>query len=322
MTRDTMKRMIILILFLLHAAGCGNSGGKVFFINSYHEGYGSSDDITEGIVETMAETDVQLEIFYMDTKRNTDEPYALAKADEALRAIERFQPDVIIASDDNAVKYVIEPNFKGGPIPCVFCGVNWSAEKYGLPTANVTGMLEVLPLEDSIALIRRYYHAIGDISIITENSLSEQSSREYLEPVFVSMGLAPDFQLVNTFEEWQSAFSEANQTADCIFIPTNGAVRNWVNETARVFVHENIKVPVFTCDDFMMPYAVFGLTKVAREQGEWAAETALRIIGGESPGDIPITRNSQVKMYFNPALAGQIGFTLDESELESAIIVE
>jgi hypothetical protein len=31
---------------------------------------------------------------------------------------------------------------------------------------------------------------------------------------------------------------------------------------------KNIKIPIVTCDDFMMPFAVFGLTKVAKEQGD------------------------------------------------------
>lgn len=319
-----MKRTLILPLFLMLAAGCGGDGGgsNVFYINSYHEGYGSSDDITAGIAETLAGADVELEIFYMDTKRNTGEAFAVGKATEALEAIERFDPDVIIASDDNAVKYVIAPHFRNGPLPCVFCGVNWSADTYGLPTANVTGMVEVLPVEESVALLRRYYPDMKTISVITENSLSEQSSREYLEPLFVSLGFAPDYHLVDTFDGWRTAFEAANMAADCIFIPTNGAVKGWDDEAARAFVRDTIRVPVFTCDDFMMPYAAVGLTKVAREQGEWAAGAALRIIAGESPADIPVTHNKQVKRYFNPALAGLIGFTPDARDLESATVVE
>jgi hypothetical protein len=36
----------------------------------------------------------------------------------------------------------------------------------------------------------------------------------------------------------------------------------------------------------MAPSAAYGLTKVAREQGECAAQTALRIFAGSRPADI------------------------------------
>jgi ABC-type uncharacterized transport system substrate-binding protein len=67
-------------------------------------------------------------------------------------------------------------------------------------------------------------------------------------------------------------------------------------------------VPVFTCDDFMMVYAVFGLTKIAKEQGEWAARTALQILDGQSPAQIPVTRNTQTAAWINPLLAESAGF--------------
>jgi ABC-type uncharacterized transport system substrate-binding protein len=66
--------------------------------------------------------------------------------------------------------------------------------------------------------------------------------------------------------------------------------------------------PVLTCDDFMMPYAVFGLTKVAREQGEWAARTALAILAGKAPQEIAVTQNQQTQAWLNRTLAARIRF--------------
>jgi ABC-type uncharacterized transport system substrate-binding protein len=93
-----------------------------------------------------------------------------------------------------------------------------------------------------------------------------------------------------------------------IYLPTNGAIKGWDEPDAKAFVARKIRVPVFTCDDFMMPYAVFGLTKIAREQGEWAAQAALSILGGKSPGQIAITRNSRTEAWINRALARKVGF--------------
>jgi len=93
-----------------------------------------------------------------------------------------------------------------------------------------------------------------------------------------------------------------------IYLPTNGAVRNWNDEEAKSFVRREIRKPVFTCDDFMLPFAVLGLTKIAREQGEWAATTALEILGGRSPAEIPLARNMRTRALWNKELAALVGF--------------
>jgi hypothetical protein len=58
----------------------------------------------------------------------------------------------------------------------------------------------------------------------------------------------------------------------------------------------------------MMPYAVFGLAKTAVEQGEWAARTALEVLAGKKPSDIPVVRNRRRIAYLNASLAAAIGF--------------
>lgn len=117
-------------------------------------------------------------------------------------------------------------------------------------------------------------------------------------------------------------FAKANETADLIFLPTNGAIKDWNDEHARRFVQTQMVVPVFTCDDFMMPYATFGLTKVAKEQGRWAAKAALEVIRGRSPHSIPVARNTQTVAFFNAGLAKKIGFRPAAHLLDRYRVVE
>ena len=100
----------------------------------------------------------------------------------------------------------------------------------------------------------------------------------------------------------------AQSEAEVVYLPTNGAIRGWDDRAAREWVRNHIRKPVVTCDDFMMPYAVFGLTKVAREQGDWAGRAALEILHGKKPGEIPVTENRQTRCLVNPVLAARIGF--------------
>jgi len=314
--------LVLVTSTLLCAPGCqSESRKKIFYINSYHDGYPSSDDVRDGILETLKEEAVTLEIFYMDTKRKPESDEVEARVREALEKIDRFAPDLILASDDNAVEKIVVPHLQDRGLPIVFCGVNWSADKYGLGE-NVTGMLEVLPLRECIQTITRLNPDVRRISVLSENSQSERNNRELLDTLYRNLGMEVTYKLVDDFAQWKSAFEALSTSTDLIYLPTNGAIRNWYREEAMLFVESNLRIPTITCDDFMMDYCVFGLTKDAKEQGEWAAQTALKIIEGRSPSDIPITRNSRFNAYLNSKLAHAIGFNLSGKAAENLIILD
>lgn len=299
---------LFLLLSCLACASLAQQPQRVFYLNSYHEGYGSSDDITRGLRATLAAANIELQTFLMDTKRRSSEAEIQQQAAAAVAAIRQFNPAVIIASDDAAVQYVIAPHFKNGPTPVVFCGVNWSAQQYALPRQHVTGMLEVVPIVETITTIRKYYPRAKTLFVLSEDNLSEQSNRRAMEPLFAQLGLRVRYAYARDYPSWKQHFLAAQQQADLIYLPTNGAIKGWNDAEARAFVRKNMRRPVLTCDDFMMPYAVFGLTKVAREQGEWAARTALAILAGKAPQAIAVTQNQQTQAWLNRTLAARIRF--------------
>jgi ABC-type uncharacterized transport system substrate-binding protein len=153
--------------------------------------------------------------------------------------------------------------------------------------------------------------------VLSENSQSERNNRELLDTLYRNLGMEAEYRLVDDFDQWKSAFKELVVSSDLIYLPTNGAIRNWNRKEAIFFVEQNLKVPTITCDDFMMDYCVFGLTKDAKEQGEWAAQTALEILDGKSPSDIPYARNSRFNAFLNRKLAKAIGFNLLEEPEEN-----
>jgi ABC-type uncharacterized transport system substrate-binding protein len=280
-------------------------GKRIFFVNSYHEGYGSSDDVARGLRETLEPAGIILETAFLDTKRRPAEgDAAAARALERLRA---FRPDVVVVSDDAAVKHLVVPQLKDGPVPVVFCGVNWSADAYGLPAANVTGMVEVVPILETLDTVRRHLPVARRLFVLSEDSLSEAANRRHLDPLYRRAGWDVTWSLVGDYATWKREFRRG-QAWDVVYLPTNGAVAGWDDADARRFVGETICRPVVTCDDFMIPYAVLGLVKVAREQGEWAGRAALEILAGRRPSDIPLVHNTQTRALFNADLAARIGF--------------
>ena len=75
------------------------------------------------------------------------------------------------------------PHYKDADLPFVFCGLNWDASSYGLPYANVTGMVEVTPIPQIIRLLRSY--AKGDrIGYLAEDTTTKRKELEYHERLF------------------------------------------------------------------------------------------------------------------------------------------
>ena len=71
-----IKIAFILIVFsglVFSFFGCQSvkKGKRIFYENSYHQGYGSSDDVMAGIKNTLAKQNVRLEIFFLDAKRKS-----------------------------------------------------------------------------------------------------------------------------------------------------------------------------------------------------------------------------------------------------------
>ena len=71
----------------------------------------------------------------------------------------------------------------------------------------------------------------------------------------------------------------------------------------------------------MMPYAVFGLTKIANEQGIWVALTAKKIMTGSNVADFPVTRNQESTYWINSTLAEKIGFEADSVLINKSILL-
>ena len=63
---------------------------------------------------------------------------------------------------------------------------------------------------------------------------------------------------------------------------------------------------------WMMPYAMFGMTKVPEEQGEWAGKVAIETLKGTKPSDIPIIPNRNFNIIVNNTLLDYAQIKLPE----------
>lgn len=298
-----------------------NSKKKIVYINSYHKGHPSSDDIMKGFMDNIPSDSFEVYSWYMDTKRNPTEEFIEKKARELVDSIKKADPDILVVSDDDAVKYIVEPNLNQLSMPIVFCGVNWTDKEYNLPPEQVTGILEILPVADAVNTIISSYPNAEKLLVLNENTTTSRKEKQILDTLFQNAGIEVSFLLVDTFEEWKRAFSIGNQEYDIVYVSTHAAIKGWDKNEAVLFSKENIQVPVFTCEDFMMPYAVLGVTKIAIEHGIWVANTTKKILSGSSPANFPVTRNKLSKTWLNKTLAEKIDFRADSVFMKNAVII-
>lgn len=280
------------------------AGKRVLYVNSYHLGYPGSDPIAEGIAAVLDPLGISWRTLYMDTKRNPAEDFSRAAALRVRGEIAAMDPDVVIASDDNAAKYLIAPYYRDAGLPFVFCGVNWDAAVYGFPYRNVTGMVEVALVPEILAHLRRY--AKGErIGFIAGEHLSERKNLEHYRARF---GIRFErVYFAATFAQWQDAFLRLQDEVDMVTMTSHAGIGDWDQAAALAFVERHTRVPVGTEHEWEMPLALVGVLKDFREMGEWSARAALMILDGTPPTRIPIAANQRGRLMFNPRIAARLG---------------
>ncbi|MFW2437748.1 MAG: ABC transporter substrate-binding protein [Arenicellales bacterium] len=270
------------------------------YVSSYHKGYAWSDGIERGL---RAELNGHCDLiqFDMDTKRNRSELYKTQKAVDLARKIKAIKPEVIIASDDNAARYLIAPYFSGGDIPVVFCGINWTVKEYGFPASNVTGMVEVTAFRPMLDWASKLTRPGARGVYIGTDALSELKDYMFLSKVAAEMGLTIDRIIVDDQQAWMSALEQSNE-ADFIILGTSSGINGWDEKTLLPFVREHVDKLILTSYRQMMPFAMIGFVKIPEEQGEWAAKTAIAIHEGVPIQRIPIIANRKWEVYENTSL--------------------
>lgn len=295
---------ILIVLLLLPTLSSAEARKKILFVDSYHEEYIWSSDITTGIRAVLdLRPDVELKIFRMDTKRHMTESFKREAADKARQLIESWHPDVVIAADDNAAKYLVAPYYKNAAIPFVFCGLNWDASVYGLPVDNVTGMLEVSLFEKTVGTLRQY--AKGNrIGYLASDTISER--KEY-ENIVKRFGGGMEAHFVSTFSELKQAYLDLQKSADMLILQECRSVKGFNHLGMIQFVREHTEIPTAAMQKYLNHYALFTYAKLGEEQGEYAAQTALDILAGADPKTIPVVENKQASTYLNMKLAKRMG---------------
>ena len=295
---------------------------KVLFVNSYHKGYKWSDDIETGIFKALnlkGRYHIDYKTFRMNSKIQNREEQIQRAALQAKELIDSWQPDVVIACDDNAAKFLLQPYFLHSSLPVVFCGINYDASVYGLPAKNITGMVEVEHIPQTLSLLQKYAHG-NRLGYIGADDMSNRKSLALHKKL---LGIEyTDGSLVSTFDEWKSEYSRLQHSVDMLIIINPVGIQGWDPPQVDQFLQTATHIPSGAVGDSEIRYALLGQVKIAEEQGWWAGKTALQILHGAAPASIPVTQNTKGRLYVNMFIANTLGIKFPLSLLEQATIYE
>jgi hypothetical protein len=157
---------------------------------------------------------------YLEIDSLPDEKHRLEEGIEGRRGVDQFDPDVIIAADDEAQAYVAR-YYVGKTRPkIVYAGIDHTPQTYGyLGAINVTGVGETLPLTAIREAVSALYP--GQPARVAVLTMPGQTGEGQMQQV-THFNWAP-LQLVNhqvlpDFPAWQHAIGDLDSKADVVLV--------------------------------------------------------------------------------------------------------
>ncbi len=323
-----MKRhyLLISLLLLIIILGCAKAGKKVLLVFSYHPKFSWVIEETIGVEDVFKDKGITIEKFYLDTKRHTDSEWMKNIADEAVKKIDEFKPDVVIVFDDNACELVAK-KYIGKKLPFVFCGMNAEPDVYGFPAENITGVLERHHIKESIDLLKKLVPDIKKYAIITDASHTSKVFVNGINGMEYPIEFCESYT-INDFDDWKEKVNELQTKVDAIglfvyhTIKKKGEELSLPPEEVLKWTLKSNKLPEFAILDFTIrDGALCGVTLSGSEQGKTAAEITLVILDGEKPSDIPIKCPEKGNPIINEKRAKELNIKIPEDILDKVEIV-
>jgi two-component system, cell cycle sensor histidine kinase and response regulator CckA len=302
-----------------------DSGPKILILHSYHQGYLWTDMIQEGVSRSLSATFPKAELYveYMNTKRQVRE-VLFPQLQELYRlTYKNTQFDVIVASDNNALDFLLlyrDSLFPG--VPVVFCGINDIFKYKFNPEGNYTGVSEDLDIESTIAIALKLHPKTKKVALITDATetglinldLARKTAQKFPAISFVELHKLTVGNLGSRLKQLED---DTIILALAFFRDPDG--KTFTQSESMEFIVNASGRPVYTVWDFyMIPGAVGGKLLSGRLQGEDAAMLVSRILRGEKAGAIPIIESPTAYIF---DYAGIRKFNISESQLPAGALV-
>jgi len=298
-----------LMVFPAAAAAQGPPGRKVLILHSYHFGYDWTESIGAGIRSVFQGNRViaDLHVEFMDARRHNS-PSDLARLHDYYKhKFQGLEFDVIIASDNAALDFLLQNHRALFPhTPVVFCGVGLLGRSYDFSRQPLfTGILESIDILDTVALALRLHAKARRVVVITDNQpalrtgQSEPPDLEKAFPLVEFVALDPlNLELPELIRRLKSMPSDSVGLVEAFFRGKSGQTFT-ASESTRLIV-DNCPFPLYGVNaNSFLHGIVGGRLNDGYFQGVEAARRAVTILNGAAPATLPVLRESINRFQFD-----------------------
>ncbi|WP_089944852.1 ATP-binding protein [Candidatus Entotheonella palauensis] len=272
---------------------------RVLVLNAYHIGMKWEDRIIEGLLSTLQQSELPLDIFieYMDTKRIPRE--LLFPELASLYAKKYTSPiDVIIVADDNALDFMLEYRqtlFPG--VPVVFCGINDYTKAHHIHKLGYTGLTETVDIKRTLELILELHPNTKQVLAVADAATTSALNLNNYRAATVQIATQVEFGELShwTFDELGTILATLPSHTVLLYLSVSRDREGNLPPPSggTYFLAEHAAVPLYTLwethglgDGFIGGFVADGVL-----HGRRTAELALRILQGEPIQNLPVVDN-------------------------------
>ena len=299
--------IVSLVVVLDSAAGVNAAHPKhVLVLHSYHQGLSWTDSIMEGIESVLGgDSDLELHIEYMDTKRLYDEVY-LQKLYEVYKyKYSQMRFEVVIVSDNNAFEFMRQHHdelFPGTPV--VFCGINDFRDSMLEGRDLFTGVVEATDIQSTLEIALQLHPNVAQVAVVNDGTTTGVALESELQAVIPRFEDSTEFVLIEDLDMAEVQAQVQALPADSLILllvfNRDASGQFFTYEESLTRISSVATAPIYGLWDFYLGGGIVG-GKLASgfHQGKAAARIAQRILGGEAVEDIPVVRESPNRYMFD-----------------------
>jgi len=186
------------------------------------------------------------------------------------------------------------------------------------PGANVTGISDMSPVTEHVALIKEITPNVKNLGVIynpgeTNSVVLVARLKEVAGPAGITIVESP---ATKSGEVKQAALALVGKV-DAIYIPTDNTVVSALE--AAVSVAEENKIPLYAGDTDSVPRgAIATIGFNYHDIGIDTGKVVARVLKGEKPGDIDVGYATGTDLVVNKGAAAKVGITIPDAVLKRA----
>ena len=287
---------------------------NILIVNSFSQEYQWTDNILASFNKGISKRLVSYQIYTenLDAWKFNYDVVKDSVADAIKVKYSRLKPDIIIATDDYALNFIIytyESIFNG--LPVVFCGVNnYQQNMLNLPESledNLTGIVEYIDYKTLLSLIKQVCPGTSRVLLLVDNTICGKGYRDSFTGQLESISKHNlDIEIIDGNTVTTNQMLKIIENADS---KTSVIASVWTRGSEDVFIEpykniENIvsssKTPVFTINSTLLGHGVIGgLVNSEQHTGIKMAEIVAEIIKSRKPAELPIIQDGFTRIVFD-----------------------